>query len=386
MSCNDSVIPEDIVTTIYVNGFPDDFKEREFQNLFFFAKGYEGCSLRIPSSSEGESSGSSPLLRCFHAVPRGQILGFAKFRSLQDALDACRVLNGRVVDAERGSVLRAEMAKKNLVLSQVRSKAAPPQHDTPIFGPALTRRASAPTATTIYPATKCSNCNGCETSRSLNLSIPGQAAPVSVAAPGISSRDSSLSLSELAVSVSASASASASASSTFAAVKPSSLPSTSTASMGMGGALFGMGGTTLISPENPPCNTLYVGNLPPTASEMELRTIFGNCPGFRRLNFKPKIGGSPMCFVEFEDVRAATVAMESLYGTMLSNSTKGGIRLSYSKNPLGVRPAPPMSTFLGSSLYADLFAPLPDLRMRDFLPADLTPFNRLPEHALTPGN
>jgi hypothetical protein len=36
-------------------------------------------------------------------------------------------------------------------------------------------------------------------------------------------------------------------------------------------------------------------------------------------------------------VRCATATLVSLYGTVLSNSTKGGIRLSYSKNPLGVR-------------------------------------------------
>jgi len=44
-----------------------------------------------------------------------------------------------------------------------------------------------------------------------------------------------------------------------------------------------------------------------------------------------------MCFVEFEDVLCATRALNELYGTLLSNSVKGGIRLSYSKNPLGVR-------------------------------------------------
>ncbi|KAF7845668.1 hypothetical protein BT93_L1348 [Corymbia citriodora subsp. variegata] len=44
-----------------------------------------------------------------------------------------------------------------------------------------------------------------------------------------------------------------------------------------------------------------------------------------------------MAFVEFEDVSYATKALHELYGVCLSNSTKGGIRLSFSKNPLGVR-------------------------------------------------
>jgi hypothetical protein len=44
-----------------------------------------------------------------------------------------------------------------------------------------------------------------------------------------------------------------------------------------------------------------------------------------------------MCFVEFEDVSFATKALHELYGHPLHNSIKGGIRLSFSKNPLGVR-------------------------------------------------
>jgi len=89
--------------------------------------------------------------------------------------------------------------------------------------------------------------------------------------------------------------------------------------------------------ENPPCNTLYVGNLPMNTSEEELRLLFMKCPGYKRMSFRTKANG-PMCFVEFEDVQCATSAMNEYYGTLLSTSTKGGIRLSYSKNPLGVRP------------------------------------------------
>ncbi|KAH3668712.1 hypothetical protein OGAPHI_002466 [Ogataea philodendri] len=103
--------------------------------------------------------------------------------------------------------------------------------------------------------------------------------------------------------------------------------------------------------QNPPCNTLYVGNLPPDATELELRTLFQPQKGFRRLSFRTKqnTGNSssshhgPMCFVEFEDVAYATRALAELYGRTLprangsSSNNKGGIRLSFSKNPLGVR-------------------------------------------------
>ncbi|TPX52321.1 hypothetical protein SeMB42_g01492 [Synchytrium endobioticum] len=95
----------------------------------------------------------------------------------------------------------------------------------------------------------------------------------------------------------------------------------------------------------PPCNTLYVGNLPMNTSEDELRVLFSKCLGYKRLCFRQRPSGPltkaaspyPQCFVEFEDVACASLALRELYGNPLSNSTKGGIRLSYSKNPLGKR-------------------------------------------------
>lgn len=46
--------------------------------------------------------------------PRKQIIGFAKFRTREEALSARDLLQGRRVDIEKGAVLKAEMAKKNL--------------------------------------------------------------------------------------------------------------------------------------------------------------------------------------------------------------------------------------------------------------------------------
>jgi hypothetical protein len=92
--------------------------------------------------------------------------------------------------------------------------------------------------------------------------------------------------------------------------------------------------------QNPPCNTLYVGNLPIDTSEDELKAMFSKQRGYKRLCFRTKSNG-PMCFVEFEDVSFATKALNELYGHPLHNSVKGGIRLSFSKNPLGVRTGQP---------------------------------------------
>jgi hypothetical protein len=85
--------------------------------------------------------------------------------------------------------------------------------------------------------------------------------------------------------------------------------------------------------QNPPCNTLYVGNLPIDTSEDELKAIFSKQPGYKRLCFRTKQNG-PMCWVEFDDVSFAIQALYKLYGHPFHNSI---IRLSFSKNPLGVR-------------------------------------------------
>ncbi|KAI8613057.1 hypothetical protein BC830DRAFT_1258619 [Chytriomyces sp. MP71] len=88
--------------------------------------------------------------------------------------------------------------------------------------------------------------------------------------------------------------------------------------------------------QNPPCNTLYVGNLPSNTSEVELRDVFARCLGYRRMSFRMRPNG-PMVFVEFESIPCAQQALNDLHGTLLSNSIRGGLRLSFSKNPLGVR-------------------------------------------------
>ena len=113
--------------------------------------------------------------------------------------------------------------------------------------------------------------------------------------------------------------------------------------------------------QNPPCNTLYVGNLPIDTSEDELKAMFSKQRGYKRLCFRTKQNG-PMCFVEFEDVSFATKALHELYGHPLHNSVKGGIRLSFSKNPLGVRSgqglgpsgaSPPSAGMQGMNGYAN---------------------------------
>lgn len=117
--------------------------------------------------------------------------------------------------------------------------------------------------------------------------------------------------------------------------------------------------------QNPPCNTLYVGNLPVDTSEDELKTVFSKQRGYKRLCFRTKQNG-PMCFVEFEDVTFATKSLHELYGHVLHNSVKGGIRLSFSKNPLGVRTGQPGS--MGPSSPMSPQGPMPGMNGMSIAP------------------
>ncbi|MCO5554400.1 hypothetical protein L7F22_007930 [Adiantum nelumboides] len=86
--------------------------------------------------------------------------------------------------------------------------------------------------------------------------------------------------------------------------------------------------------DNPPCNTLFVGNLGESTSEAELRGIFSGQPGFRQMKVLRQ-GRSTVCFIEFADVNSAIAVHNNLQGAIVTSSDRGGMRLQYSKNPFG---------------------------------------------------
>lgn len=323
------ILSPDEISTIFVVGFPPDMKEREFQNIFMFASGFEGASLKIPEqcslevpcatdrSGEESSSGSfdaSMQLGGLTGVQgkgsaafRQQIIGFARFQRRQDALAARDHLNGRCIDPERSCVLKVEMAKKNLFIAPRKASIHVCSAGRDEFN--LANEAS---DDPIIPLMR--------TTRSLSLSIPGNPAPIDISHPGALFPKGP-------------------EKSPVESLKQPSFISNAGRSFSLAN---GTANPMYILGENPPCNTLYVGNLPLNADVNELQQLFQPCDGFRRLSYKTKPNG-PMCFVEFEDIPCARKAMDSLYGTLLSSSTKGGIRLSYSKNPLGVRSSTPNS-------------------------------------------
>jgi RNA recognition motif-containing protein len=381
------------ISTIFIIGFPDDFKERELANMFLFAPGFEGAVLKSTNIAV------CPALPPDDAGTRKQLIGFVKFSKTCEATYAVDTLNGRILDQERGLVLKAEIAKKNLFLKRPTTPAqhshssslssAPPLSEdedssfVPSSSPSALSISSCDTCHTSCTCTANSSNSASSTSRSrvMSITLPGQVDPFLICAPDsppqrrIITTDSqadsleifpnftsTCAIEDIDLSVTPAVSNPITSPSSPAPSTPNaphafckSFPVSRASSVDLCGlqkSLIvspGLGSMAAIVGENFPCNTLYVGNLPSSTQEDELRALFRNCLGYRRLSFRPKSNG-PMCFVEFENIACATAAMETLYGTMISSSTqsKGGIRLSFSKNPLGLRVASPVASPISS--------------------------------------
>ncbi|KAJ1956136.1 hypothetical protein EC988_001508 [Linderina pennispora] len=404
----------DEITTIFVVGFPDDMKEREFQNMFTFSPGFEAATLKVPGPEESIDKDGN--------LQKKQIIGFAKFHTRLEALEARDILTGRKVDADKNCVLKAEMAKKNLHTKRgLSSLGALATGTTATFG--LDSPSTVLSGYQQVPMTAGLQTAGLQTAglqtplapsallasrpeklriasmRSFNPFNDGslQSAPVLGNGRQFQLRQDQYTSAFAEASggfyqneLSALESANSSAAPTphpagrrgsvhgalaeeapkpkqgarpvldLAALQPHlnsmhvgapkppgsalSIPYSALASAGLlgpttPGLVLPMATTRSVNSndQNPPCNTLYVGNLPVGASEEELKLVFRNAPGYKRMSFRTKPNSGPMCFVEFEAIDYATLAMHELDGRKLSSSVGGGIRLSYSKNPLGVR-------------------------------------------------
>ncbi|EPB91210.1 hypothetical protein HMPREF1544_01915 [Mucor circinelloides 1006PhL] len=433
---------QDDVTTIFVVGFPDDMQEREFQNMFIFAKGFEAASLKWHCKDQQEDQDFYSIL---NSLSKKQMIGFARFSTRQEAKDAAMEMNGKRVDAEKGFILKAEMAKKNLHIK--RNSIVPstgtssainsnnlmpsavllpePASSSPMS--IMSRRLSQPQIqqndlfSTSQPSATAGA--GYESFSPLpsDLLSPGdykndpflnETLMTTPSTPsfsdslfglrsqsfdgrnGVPSMSRSGSISNNTNDMAQFNLFSKSFNSNDLDTDPFSYLSKSTPvphhefafsinnNSFFGEDLLSVNRKNSLQPspnversasisagsfrstnnpadQNPPCNTLYVGNLPPATSEDELRSLFSPCEGYKRMCFRQKPQG-PMCFVEFDDVVFATQAMSQHQGHVLSNSVKGGIRLSFSKNPLFIKPNKDMSSVafsfkqMGTALLADL--------------------------------
>ncbi|KAJ3298591.1 hypothetical protein HDU79_009356 [Rhizoclosmatium sp. JEL0117] len=514
--------PDEEISTIFVVGLPEDMLEREFQNMFIFAPGFESATLQQSINSDETYNNKS-------------VIGLAKFRTRNEANYARDSLNGRVVDNERGCILKAEIAKKNLLIKRNNiashtsangiptpcdltsqfsvTQQKPNQQPSALYAPlsattspVLLENGSKPQQTQApnlslrriqefqpsmnsafngyaspvpwdilnedVPSEPLSssfntrrmdlrintdtpsllNLESADTSTDKNMTtcrnsptgLDNEPLEILTAAPQhilSSTQQNSLSFPSRTNSIASAFdhddgvvgstgtafvnrvavrmgsdrgfnSALFCSDSLWAgSVGPNSVSGmSSTSSMKMAGGFnngnngcmvngmyaggggnmmqqqqqfsncggmpsvnmygsMGMNGTgggfngSLPTPasiaaagyrcpadQNPPCNTLYVGNLPVHTSEVELRELFSRCMGYRRMSFRMRMNG-PMVFVEFDSIPYAQQALSDLHGTLLSNSVKGGIRLSFSKNPLGVRPTQTYFNQNGSSTW-----------------------------------
>ncbi|XP_057538771.1 uncharacterized protein LOC130816142 [Amaranthus tricolor] len=88
--------------------------------------------------------------------------------------------------------------------------------------------------------------------------------------------------------------------------------------------------------DNPPCNTLFVGNLGENINEDELRGLFSVQPGYKQMKVLRQERHT-VCFIEFEDVNSASHVHHNLQGAVIPSSGSVGMRIQYSKNPYGRR-------------------------------------------------
>ncbi|EHL00577.1 putative Cell wall integrity protein scw1 [Glarea lozoyensis 74030] len=85
---------------------------------------------------------------------------------------------------------------------------------------------------------------------------------------------------------------------------------------------------------NPPCNNLYIRNLPAEPDEGDLREFFAKQPGFEGIRMKLN---EPECFVQFSDVQSAMEALRRSDDHRFSPEDKWGIMVGFARN--GVAPA-----------------------------------------------
>ncbi|KAG0476634.1 hypothetical protein HPP92_013475 [Vanilla planifolia] len=93
------------------------------------------------------------------------------------------------------------------------------------------------------------------------------------------------------------------------------------------------GGYALVqnTKDNPPCNTLFVGNLGENVLEEELRSLFSIQPGYKQMKIL-RHERNTVCFIEFDDVNNAITVHQNLQGAVLPSSGRGESSL---KTPLG---------------------------------------------------
>ncbi|GAB2250004.1 hypothetical protein Droror1_Dr00013363 [Drosera rotundifolia] len=274
----EALTSSDEVRTIFISGLPADVKERELQNLMRWLPGYE--------ASQVNYKGEYPL-------------GFALFSSAQFAHAAKDALQDMVFDADAKSVLHTEMAKKNLFIKR-----------------------GIGTDSNSFDQSKRLRTGGDHTQAGYASPTPFHAPPPPVWGPhGY--------LAPAPPPYDPYAGYAVPQPMQFAAPAPVAAPSS----------------YVPVQPvqnikDNPPCNTLFIGNLGEGVIEEELRGLFSVQLGFKQMKVLRQERHT-VCFIEFEDVNSAANVQHNLQGAVIPSSGSVGMRIQYPfilfPNPFGKR-------------------------------------------------
>ncbi|GAB6019127.1 hypothetical protein CHUAL_000745 [Chamberlinius hualienensis] len=294
-----NTVIEDEVRTLFVSGLPMDAKPRELYLLFRAYKGYEGSLLKV-TSKNGKTA--SPV-------------GFVTFTTRAGAEAAKQDLQQGVrFDPDMPQTIRLEFAKSNTKVSKPKQQSPP---------------AAATHPTLVHPFT------GQELSAAF---FPGahdgwahHPALAYTELPGTALQHPALIHPALHAQVPPALAIPHPAHAALASAVHANLPHPHLVTSPALASPVGSSSSTSLTP---PCSTLFVANLGQFVSEQELKDVFGSFAGFSRLRMHNK-GGSPVAFVEYQDIRFAAQAMNSLQGFGLVSSDRGGIRIEYAKNKMG---------------------------------------------------
>ncbi|KAG6428905.1 hypothetical protein SASPL_106944 [Salvia splendens] len=259
------------INTLFVSGLPDDVKAREIHNLFRSRHGFESCQLKYTGRGN-------------------QVVAFATFVNHQSAMAALHSLNGVKFDPQSGSTLHIELARSN-------------SRRKPGSGPyvVIDRRTNSET-----DARESSSEDGDGDSDDPYTN------------PDEGNQDTSA------------------AEKRFDLFMTAVIPFHTLISLCPG--LFVSKHTSLGNDAQESeqaekaadgaCSTLFIANLGPTCTEEELKQLLLQYQGFNSLKVRAR-GGMPVAFADFEGVEHATEAMNSLQGSTLPSSDRGGMHIEY---------------------------------------------------------
>ncbi|XP_028399533.1 protein couch potato-like [Dendronephthya gigantea] len=281
---NNNGVEPDEVRTLFVSGLPANVRSREIYLLFRAYKGYEGFQLKLTDK-----------------LGKPSPVAFVTFLEREDAEECKSDLQGVRFDPEVSQALRIEFAKTNTKVSKMAYRngavkmASPTEALTPLDLTGLSFFAASEPVS-WHPA------------RISYADSPTSPLPSPIHSPVINHFQHTLQHHPL--------------------YQPVNMQSST----------FSLRPPAMVTNDNPVCSTLFVANLGQSCTETELHNFFARTLGFKRIKMLNK-GNAPCCFVEYQDVYHASVAMNMLQGHAMPSSegVRGGIRIEYARSRMGER-------------------------------------------------